>query len=1592
MEDAVQHTEDTVQQAGAGVLSRELQEHLLGAKSQDSANQLVVMGKKKKKSKEKPDPLAVRRRETHQEQKMSRAKRKRYERFLERQKKSEERKVLYESLAVSNITDEEAKLLFSSSSRGQHDTQKAHMKRTMRYSKAGMDLGAVVGQEAMSAMKTPFERVDVSEADEEAVAAAVGAQVQASMAKESARLEKRKRPERKGTPEAGGVSRDTRVEGQAAECHRVDKKRKREAKQFFQNAKKSVQRVVDELVEEERESERDEEERRKRTAALVKEWSERNQSAHVPERFAECWEGDAEEGVPRSAGQSHGEEESERDGKSGAKREDGEEDDQQGSAEASDEARDGEGVVESESASATASGSSPCSPGKEGAASTGSGVGLVADTAEAKDYAKNLLQRDSGLERRRRRQQLAAEAVGKPFGFGAIAGSSAPQITLRQERAANAREDAVSVVVLPKPNPMEKYERMVACPSAEPVYASDPVFGKLEPVAPVESTVDYVLVERSAEIEEARARLPIYMEEQRIMECIGENDVVVLCGETGSGKTTQVPQFLYESGYGKRGVIGVTQPRRVAAVSMARRVAKELGSHGARVGYQIRYDKTVSERTAVKFMTDGILLREIESDFALSRYSAIIIDEAHERNTNTDVLIGLLSRIVPLRRKLAAEHKPAVEGGGPASPLKLIIMSATLRVEDFAGNRRLFPTPPPVLSVEARQFPVTVHFSRRTVFEDYVAEAYSKVCKIHTRLPSGGILVFLTGQQEIEQLCKRLRTRFPKSLIGNPALQKELAEERERAERRRQADADADADDDAEAHDAAAVSGAGAAQDGASEDAADLYELSETESDDSELEELDEATLGKLRALAREERETVHGRDDRDVAEEADLDAMLSDDGSGNDDDDDDDGSNSNDNNDKTLNSGIADSAVGGNGAGSVGVDGSPAHSPASARQRYETTPDGKAVRPLYVLPLYGALSPSAQQRVFAKVPEGHRLCVVATNVAETAITISGVSYVVDCGRVKERVFDLATGISRFEVRWESQASARQRAGRAGRTAPGHCYCLFSSALFANYFDEFSLPELARTPAETVVLTMKAMGIDHVDRFPFPTPLDAGALRVALRLLRDIGLLDDAGKLTKVGRAAAALPVHPRLGKMLVLANESSCLQWMLTIVASLSVKDLFLPLLHGGSSGAAADNADAADGASAVGVTDSAHGKGAADAASSTETTDSADGAAAAGGAARGGGKQRPSARGEKGVPLSHKACVELWKDTDSDALAALKAVEACRAACGEQHVEAFCAKHRLHAQSMREIFLLRRQLASCISAPLVSAPPPTARQRLVIRQLVTSGLVDRVGVLLTPDESQRLGLARRGAYWVPECASPVRIHASSFLAADPPPCVAYFEVIGSATSTASSPFACVKPIGAAYEAGDKLLTLRTVTRVHPAWLHSLAPQLVHLTPPLLGKPARYAADAGEVRCFVGASYGARRWALPDCFVRFPLDVAAPPAFALRGCKEYFRLFAAYLLDGTVFPWMKRLAPCYETSIAVTVNSKSAKLVPVVLALQRRRVVTRDDLVREWQRDPTFLQKEVADSLVAKQRVTDFARLWHSGVKEAAKKKVVFN
>lgn len=208
-----------------------------------------------------------------------------------------------------------------------------------------------------------------------------------------------------------------------------------------------------------------------------------------------------------------------------------------------------------------------------------------------------------------------------------------------------------------------------------------------------------------------------------------------------------MPQFLYEAGYAEKKLIGITEPRRVAAISMSKRVAHEMNLGNDVVSYLIRFEGNVTDNTKIKFMTDGVLLREIESDFTLSKYSVIILDEAHERSVYTDILVGLLSRIVPLRQKRG-------------HPLKLIVMSATLRVEDFTKNAQLFKKAPPVMSVETRQFPVTTHFNKHTV-DDYVKEAYNKTIKIHSKLPEGGILIFVTGQNEVKNLVRKLRKAFP---------------------------------------------------------------------------------------------------------------------------------------------------------------------------------------------------------------------------------------------------------------------------------------------------------------------------------------------------------------------------------------------------------------------------------------------------------------------------------------------------------------------------------------------------------------------------------------------------------------------------------------------------------------------------------------------------------------------------------------------------------------------------------------------------------------------------------------------------------------
>jgi ATP-dependent RNA helicase DHX37/DHR1 len=204
------------------------------------------------------------------------------------------------------------------------------------------------------------------------------------------------------------------------------------------------------------------------------------------------------------------------------------------------------------------------------------------------------------------------------------------------------------------------------------------------------------------------------------------------------------------------------------------------------------------------------------------------------------------------------------------------------------------------------------------------------------------------------------------------------------------------------------------------------------------------------------------------------------------------------------------------------------------------------------VLPLYSLLSSEDQGKVFAAVPEGQRLIIIATNVAETSITIPGISYVVDSGRHKCRNFKSETGVASYDIMWISKAAADQRAGRAGRTGPGHCYRLYSSSMYSRHMDAFALPEVLTRPLEDVVLSMKAMKLSNISDFPFPTPPDRTQLTAALAILAHIGCIDltksetqgNDGEVTRLGAAVAKLPLGVRYGKMLLVGAQGGVLDY----------------------------------------------------------------------------------------------------------------------------------------------------------------------------------------------------------------------------------------------------------------------------------------------------------------------------------------------------------------------------------------------------------------------------------------------------------------
>jgi len=463
-------------------------------------------------------------------------------------------------------------------------------------------------------------------------------------------------------------------------------------------------------------------------------------------------------------------------------------------------------------------------------------------------------------------------------------------------------------------------------------------------------------------IKQQREFLPVFACREDLMHVIRENQIVVVVGETGSGKTTQMTQYMHEEGYSTFGMVGCTQPRRVAAMSVAKRVSEEMGCElGKDVGYAIRFEDCTGEDTVIKYMTDGVLLRETLREPDLDMYSCIIMDEAHERSLHTDVLFGILKKVVARRRDF-----------------KLIVTSATLNSQKFSD----FFGSVPVFHIPGRTFPVETLYSKTPV-EDYVEGAVKQALSVHLSSGPGDILVFLTGQEEIETVTYELENRV----------------------------------------------------------------------------------------------------------------ASLMDEG---------------------------------------------------------TCP------PLNVLPIYSQLPSDLQAKIFQDAEDGNRKCIVSTNIAETSLTLDGVMYVIDSGFCKLSVFNPRMGMNALQVFPCSQAAVNQRSGRAGRTGPGTCYRLYTEAAFKHEMLLSTVPEIQRTNLGNVVLLLKSLNVENLLDFDFMDPPPQENILNSMYSLWILGALDNTGGLTQLGAKMVEFPVDPPLAQMLIKAEQTSCSNEMLTVVAMLSVPSVW--------------------------------------------------------------------------------------------------------------------------------------------------------------------------------------------------------------------------------------------------------------------------------------------------------------------------------------------------------------------------------------------------------------------------------------------------
>ncbi|XP_055333360.1 ATP-dependent RNA helicase DHX33-like [Paramacrobiotus metropolitanus] len=484
------------------------------------------------------------------------------------------------------------------------------------------------------------------------------------------------------------------------------------------------------------------------------------------------------------------------------------------------------------------------------------------------------------------------------------------------------------------------------------------------------------------------AVLPVLQYQHHLAEALHQHaaaSTVIIVSDTGSGKTTQIPQLLLRRAFDgffdpqqhRPRCMAVTQPRRVAAVSVAARVAKEMQCDvGQLVGYAVRFEECSSRETQIKYMTDGMLVREAQGDWMFKQYNLIILDEVHERSLATDVLLGLVRKAQVRRRKFAQQDKSCL-------PLKVIVMSATMETEKM----QTFWKDAPVLYIPGRTFPVEIMYSPQSI-DDYVHAAIVSVFQIHRASPPGGILVFLTGREEIEESITR-------------------------------------------------------------------------------------------------------------------------------------------------------------------------------CQQLTKSLPD--TLRNIAFFPLFANLPTDVQMEAMKKSSPGNRKVIFATNVAETSVTIPGVKYVIDSGRVKSKTFSPATGMDLLKVRTVAQAQAWQRSGRAGREQPGTCYRLYTEDEFSQW-PEQPVPEILRCNLSTILLQMISMGVDKPLAFPFYDAPEAANIQCALDQLGWLGAIESSQEpvaTTEAGKIMAGFPLDPRYSRCILRAQVHQCTEEVCTIIAMLSSDSPFISLMH---------------------------------------------------------------------------------------------------------------------------------------------------------------------------------------------------------------------------------------------------------------------------------------------------------------------------------------------------------------------------------------------------------------------------------------------